>query len=412
MHIRSIMKRYGLRCRVIVVLLASALAPPTVEARPIPSRFVVERVVLLMRHGVRAPLNGEVPDDTRTAQAWPQWRTAESELTPHGAAALALLARYDRRWLPSLGVTRCPAAGSVRIWTNTSSRTIASGEAYAAALLPGCKIAIGHLADQQVDPIFEPLRAHATTLDPAQAIASIDRQTGGMDALVARHRTELALLDRVLGCNRGPCSPIEPAKVTASADGGGIDLTGAIRRTSGIAQVLLLQEAEGMPRKSVGWGRATPAVITRLGALHAALFDVFTRAPYMAARQASVLGYRIIATLTTEDVPRYDVMVGHDTNVTALAATLHVDLEAPGYARNDVAPGGALVIERLRERASGIRFVRLFYRAQPLAAIRALRRDVVLAPIPIPGCATQPCALDRFVAILKSRVVRPRSLDD
>jgi len=53
-------------------------------------------------------------------------------------------------------------------------------------------------------------------------------------------------------------------------------------------------------------------------------------------------------------------MVGHDTNVTALAAALHVDLKAPGFARNDVAPGGALVVERLRDTRSGERFIHLY----------------------------------------------------
>ncbi|KQN30335.1 glucose-1-phosphatase [Sphingomonas sp. Leaf34] len=398
------MRRIRILSRILRAVTLAGLSSGAIAA---PHGLELERVVILMRHGVRAPLSGEVPADTRTATAWPNWTVSEGRLTPHGASALILLARHDRRWLAPLGLAGCPAPGAVRIWTNTAERTIASGEAYAQGLAPGCDVRVGHLPGDRTDPIFEPLSAGATAFDPRQAIASIMRYTGGMDALVARHRPAIALLDRVLSCKDGACSPDSPAMLTPSADGRGIDLSGPIRATSGIAQVLLLQEAEGLPRAAVGWGRADPATIERLGALHAALFDVFTRSPYMAAHQASALGHRIVETLTAPTAPRLDVMVGHDTNVTALAAALGVDLDAPGFARNDVAPGGALVIERLRDRTSHARYVRVFYRVQSLAAIRALRPAVVVTPIAIPGC-TSLCPLDRFVARLGSRIAALR----
>jgi len=382
--------------------LLSAI-PTMTQAHPVPSGLRLERVVMVMRHGVRAPLSGEVPVTTRTAQPWPNWPVPQGQLTPHGASAIELLARHDRRWLASLALTRCPAAATVRIWTNTASRTIASGEAYAQGFAPDCRLTVGHLAEDRTDPIFEPLAAGATAFSPSQAIASIDRFTGGMAALVARHRPALALLDTVLGCGHGACSPVDPPSLVASTDRRGIELSGPIRAASGIAQVLLLEDAEGMPRRAVGWGRADPATIARVGALHAALFDVFTRSPYMAAHQASPLGHRIIDTLTAARAPRLDVMIGHDTNVTALAAALHVAIDATGFARNDVAPGGAMVIERLRDPRSGERFVRLYYRVQSLATIRALRPEVIATPLAVPGCAA-PCRLDRFVALLKSRI--------
>ena len=103
-----------------------------------PKALTLDRVVVLMRHGVRAPLDGEVPHGTRTAKPWPIWTTPESELTPHGAEALAAEARADRAdWIARGLLTEdCPVPGSIRIRTNSSSRTIASGEAYARALAP------------------------------------------------------------------------------------------------------------------------------------------------------------------------------------------------------------------------------------------------------------------------------------
>ncbi len=130
----------------------------------------------------------------------------------------------------------------------------------------------------------------------------------------------------------------------------------------------------------------------------------------MAAHQAGPLGRRILASLTAPAGPALDLLVGHDTNVTALAGVLRVDLVAKGYAANDVAPGGALVLERVRDTVTGRRGVRLLYRTQSPAALRTLAPGVDGVRLPIPGCTTAPgaiCPLDRFVTMLSGRLAPP-----
>lgn len=370
--------------------------------------LVVERAVLVMRHGIRAPLAEEVPEGTRTSSPWPGWPVAESKITPHGARALEIVARQDRQSLATRGLLPadgCPAAGEVRIWTNSSDRTIASGDAYARGLAPRCALEVEHRLVGEADPLFEPLRAHASRFDATTAIAEIDRHTGGMAALVRRHRADLILLDRVLGCApRRSCVPAAPAHLLAVDGGRSIQLEGPIRATSGIAQVLLLQYLEGMPRAKVGWGRVDEVMLRRLGALHAALFDVFTRPPYMAAHQAGALGNHILAALSAADGPRLEVLMGHDTNVTALAALLGVTLNAPGYATNDVPPGGAILLERVRDRRSGHSFVRASYRTQPPAALRTLGTATFLLPLRVKGCEAVLCSLETFSRLVYGRL--------
>ncbi len=384
---------FGALCAVAGLLIGSiaSAAPKRV--------LVVERAVLVMRHGIRAPLDGEVPLDTRTGAPWPAWPVAESRITPHGVHALERVAAYDRRLLAARGLLTpngCPA-GVVRIRSNSSDRTIASGQAYAEGLAPGCDLAIEHKPLGTADPFFEPLRARATAFDARAAIASINHETGGMAALARRHGAALARLDQVLGCTsveRG-CVPAGKPAVSASADGHDLVLAGPIRAASGIAQVLLLQEVEGLPRESVGWGRANPATIEQLGALHAALFAVYTHPSYMAAHQAAVLGREVLASLSSTG-PRLTVFMGHDTNVTALAAALRVDLKAPGYATNDVPPGGALLIERLRDASTGALFMRVSYRTQSPDTLRGLAESASLVALKIPGCASLLCPAATF----------------
>ena len=402
------------RSRALALLAAlSVAAPALAQIRPAQAPaarttgLTLDRVVGLMRHGVRAPLDGEVPHGTRTAKPWPRWTTPESHLTPHGAEALIAEARADRaKWVAQglLPVTGCPAEGAVRIWTNSASRTIASGEAYAQGLAPDCKLPVGHRAPGQVDPLFEPLRARATRFDAKAAVADINRFTGGMDALVARHREGLRLLDTVLGCGdpKG-CDPAGPARLTPSADGHGIDLSGPIRTASGTAQVLLLQYAEGLT-PSVGGVPVDGAMLARLGGLHVALFDVYSRSPYMAGHQSAAFGRHMLDALTAARGSQIDMLVGHDTNVTALAALLGFDLVAPGYATNDAAPGGAILIQRWHDR-QGQPFVTLSYRTQSPERIRSHAGTVTVTPVQVRGCPVgQPCPLDRFVTLMRERL--------
>ena len=142
----------------------------------------------------------------------------------------------------------------------------------------------------------------------------------------------------------------------------------------------------------------------RLGTVHAALFDVYSRSPYMAAHQSAAFGRHMIDALTAKDDAKLDMLIGHDTNVTALAALLGFDLVAPGYAVNDAAPGGAILIERWHD-AKDRAFVTVHYRTQSPEAIRAHAAAVSTRSVTVRGCPTHaPCPLDRFVRLFGERL--------
>jgi 4-phytase / acid phosphatase len=385
-------------------LLACALAAWAGASEAAAPR--VERVVMVMRHGVRAPIVGEAPEGTRTRDPWPTWPVPAEHLTPRGARALQILGRSDRTWFAKLGVLPargCPSRGQIRIWTNTAQRTISSGEAFAEGLAPGCDLPIGHRAAEEVDPLFEPLRAGVAPFDPAAAMASINAYTGGVDQLAARLKPELDELDRVLDCGApGGCQPEHPSSVRPAPDGRGIELTGPIRDASGTAQVLLLQYVEGVSPSGPRWRGIEPSSLKRLGALHAALFDVFTRPPYMTARQAGPLARRVLDSLASPTAG-VDVFMGHDTNVTALAAALGAPLAAPGYAIGDVPPGGALVLLRLVDDA-GRRWIQIRYQTQSPDALRLESRLVSRPVIGAWGRGGDATSLDEFERRLSEAV--------
>lgn len=402
-----------------LVLAMVIAATPALAAPPLR----LEKVVLLYRHGVRAPLDTEASLDGLAHPPLPEWPVAPSLLTDHGARALVEIGAWRRRAFVQAGLwtgSNCPGPDQLAIWTNTAARTIASGKALADGLAPGCPVAVGHLADGQTDPLFEPMHLGLSAFDGTAAVASAERYTGGTRAMTAPHVAELRALAQVIGCDTAaqPCElAADPGTIGISDDRRDIALTGAIRRYSGTAQVLLLQYLEGMPMAKVGWGRASATTLRQIAPLHAALFDVYARPPYMAARVAGPLARRIAATLRDPKAARVSVFMGHDTNIAAVAALLGVAVAAPGYAPGDPPPGGALMIEVLRDRV-GKRWVRLAFEAATPEQIRYLQPlSSTHRPghqaLRLPGCRTQPdfgagsglCPLPTLLHLIDSRAV-------
>ncbi|WP_058361596.1 histidine-type phosphatase, partial [Xanthomonas translucens] len=372
---------------------AGAQARPAQDAAP---QLQVEQVVMLFRHGVRAPLQGEAAAAALADRPWPLWDTPASLLTAHGRTGVQLSGDYTRQWLLREGVlpaTGCPAAGAVSVYANTDQRTIASAQILAEALAPGCGLQAGHQPQGSDDPLFRPVEAGAVDFDADAAVASIQRQTGGPGAVVAPYAKELRTMQQILGCSAKTCDfEHMPSSLSASANGRGIAMHGPLDLTSGTAEVLILQYTEGLPLDQVGWGRATRERIGVVSRLHALLFEIYARPQYMAARAGAPLARRVLDTLGVAHAPKLSVLVASDTHIAALSGLLDLHFHLPGFGQDDAPPGGALVLEQLRDVRSGQRYVRLRYQAQSLDQLRALtplslRKPPLLQTLRVPGCS-------------------------
>ncbi|MCC8619656.1 histidine-type phosphatase [Xanthomonas vesicatoria] len=335
----------------------------------------LERMVVVFRHGVRAPLQGEAAAAQYADQPWPHWSTPASLLTPRGRTAVRLSGEYLRQWLTQQALlprTGCPAPGSVSVWANTDQRTIDSGALLAGALAPGCGIVAGHREAGSNDPLFRPIEAGAVAFDAAAAVASIQRQTGGPAAVLHGHAAELQAMQQILGCTRTPCDFARmPSTLAPSANGRGLALGGPIDLTSGTGEVLLLQYADGLPLSEVGWGRATPERLAQVSRLHALLFDIYARPHYMAQRSGAPLAREVLQRFGNARAPRVSLFVGSDTHIAALSSLLGVHFHLPGYGADDPPLGGALLLGLWRQ-PDGTHVVRARYLAQSLDQLRTL----------------------------------------
>src|SRR5580698_6154199 len=120
------------------------------------NNLVIDKAVLLMRHGVRPPTHNPALDPAIAPDAWPVWAVPYGYLTPHGAQAFTLLGAYDREKLTAyklLPKSGCP--DGVTVYTDVDERTVKTGEAFVVGLAPGCDIAVNH-AVGHTDPLFSP----------------------------------------------------------------------------------------------------------------------------------------------------------------------------------------------------------------------------------------------------------------
>lgn len=399
----------------IAAAILLAWTGSTVEAQ---TGLRVDRVVMLMRHGVRSPTKAPPMPVKTAAEAWPDWPVKPGYLTPHGAEALRRLGEADRARFIADGVMPRTGCAALHIVADSDQRTIATADAWAAAVAPGCDVDITHRPQDVADPIFSPIGERAVAFDAETARRAVLADAGpdGIAGEERRLRPVLSRLDMILcGPARAGCGVAgEPSALAPVKPGSRPKLSGALDRASTVAQILLLEYAEGMPMRDVGWGRATAADIARASELHAVEFRLLARPRYVAAANMAGIAPLIRDALRDgrADAPGITMISGHDTNVASLAGLLGLHWQVPGLAADDPSPGGAIVFERLVD-GSGHRYVRAVYRSQTLDQMRLLTRfDGATRPyravIPIATCNARGvrglCTLEAFETLMTAGV--------
>jgi 4-phytase/acid phosphatase len=421
--------RAGLCAFAIASLAACATtndaAPVSASAAP-SGALRLERVVFVMRHGIRPPTKDPARGDNYARDPWPSWPVDWGLLTPRGEAGIRLLGEADRidyvrrGLLPAQG---CLPEGAIVAKASAKQRAIRTGEAYVETLLPGCGVAVVHPEREgPEDWVFHPLDSGPADFDGAEALRQAEALAppGGIEAEAAARRGEIELLARVLGCgaNEGqptpgsldPCTLVNVPSRLAGNPHDRPDLEGPLGIGSTVSQTFLLEYLEGKPMSEVGWDRVTREEIERLLIFHPVKFRYENGSRLVARRAAGPLVREMQAALGAPEGPRFMLLFGHDTNVADIGSLLGLTWQVPSYPRDDIPPGGALGFELLSG-ANGHRYVRAFFRAQTMDQLRNQERLDPAAPgyriyLSIPGCDAgggdpAPCPLERFDAIVE-----------
>lgn len=417
--------RFRIHLLFLLALLASAPVFPSVgalaQSEPTGDSQLVFALVL-SRHGVRSPTKDVSHYAKYAADPWPAWSVPPGYLTDHGYKQMVVMGKYYHDAFAAEGLS--PAPGAVYLYADSSERTIKTGEALAEGLAGLPASAVHHLPQDTTDPIFE------TGKPDGDALAAIGGRIGGdTKELIDLYEPEFDLMTAALGNDAVQSKAASPG---ASMD----SLSGPLSTASTLAEIFILEYAEGMP---AGWGRLTKARIGQIDRLHTLDFELKDRTLPLARAQAADQLRRIANTLLlhasstaaglkasdpvygTGDNPLV-VVVGHDNQMASVGGLLHADWLARDFAWDDIPPGGGMVFElRLRagadpKSADGY-VVRVYFVSQTLDQMRNLTplspagESPSISPMFIPGAslAGDPhfdCPLTAFSTVV-DRAVAP-----
>jgi 4-phytase / acid phosphatase len=431
----------------LCVLTPASIAPSALaEEAASPGKLV--KVVMLSRHGVRAPIPRHDELASWTASPWPFWycgatpdtmkRCGSGELTPRGRTLAKQMGTYYRNYLAELlPVDRCPDASEVFFWVDVVERTEDTGLALLRGFRPEhCDTKkFFHKAPTPTDPIFHPVTAGGRCkLDPDRARREIlTLASGSLSNVVQELELELKLAQHTLQCCQKdlcrttsiktclpPTTPPNTCTLTSHLQScivgqpentpTQVHLGGALRVASTFAEILLLEYANGFPLFEVGWGRITREQMTAVFRVHTEAFRLEQRTPYVAKLQGSMLLRKMLLALKSESdggtgtAPpgaKFVAYVGHDTNIANVAGMLNLSWLQAGYQENQTPPAGALIFE-LRQTDGGVR-VYAYYAAQSLDDMHhGTATSATRTPVPITGCPDGvSCTLDEFARLVR-----------
>jgi 4-phytase / acid phosphatase len=423
---RHLISSRPLRAAVIAAVFISNAAPA--------ADYELLSTVIVSRHGVRSPIAGTSSLASIAADPWPSWPVPPGHLTPRGAELARLLGVYYRDYYVAQGLLPaqgCPPPGAIFAWADVDQRTRVTAQSLLDGMFPDCGLRPGYRVDAKADPLFHPTRAGICRIDPARARQAVLARIGGnFRTVLSTHQRELAAMQSVLKCcapamcrasaAAAPCALGDLPTAIVGSDHR-IRLSGPIAIGSTAAEIFLLEYAQGLPSQEVAWGRAaSPEAMRPLWRLHTLQFDLMQRTPYLAARQASALVNRVVATLresidgNASPGRKLSLFVGHDTNLASIGGMLGMHWALPSYLPDQTPPAGALHFELLRDRGSGSYAVRVSYIAQRLEQMRELvqldrSRPPERATATIAGCPANDdgsCAWATFEALASKTIDR------
>ncbi len=394
--------------------------------------------VYLSRHGVRSPTDKLARYNGYSSARWPAWDVPPGYLTAHGFELMKLFGAYDRAQLAGEGLlsaSGCADAGRVTFYADSDQRTRETGKALAEGLFPGCAVAVEGRPQGVHDPLFHPLSAGVSRGDSSLSVAAIAGRIGGNPAnLTAAYHAQLAALDHLLAtCGAGSATPTSrtslfaiPASLSAGKGDRLAKLHGPLDTASTLTEILLLEYTQGMSASNVGWGCVDGAKLRSLMTLHAAAEDFNDRTPAIARIGAANLLHQIgislqqavtgkpVAGALAKPSGRALFLIGHDTNLANVAGLLHLNWIADGR-RDGTPPGGALVFELWRNRASGNDSVRVYFTTQTLEQMRqgstlTASDPPQRVPVFLPGCSREDfsCSWPAFEqTLLQAAAPRP-----
>lgn len=427
------MKKYflmaGLACASTLPMMAFAAdAQQAVKPPKATARYVLDKVVVVSRHGVR-PQTDSAKLEKATGRKWPEFTVEDGQLSGHGYTGITLQAAYQLDQWKRAGLhigNSCPRGTDLFAWSSASQRTRATAQAYLDGMFPGCGLRAGYKKGPDKDPIFKSAKMNLSVPDSAKARKEIMANIGSFGK-VARHYQPYVdrLRAAVCGTKPGDCDFLNQQWSLEEPEPGKFKLKGPLSSGPNIGETIRLQYSEGLPIADVAFGNGrTPKDVAELSALHAAKYDLVSYTPELARHGGTVMMSQLVKALQTGTdhsspkealAKRIVLFVGHDTNIAQIKTMLDFGWKQGEYPAGDIPPGGSLTFERYYDKVTHRYFVRTSFSSMTMNQWRNLQRPTARNPMlttdfNMRGCFKSDvgvlCPVDKMVNRMKSLEVK------
>lgn len=413
---------------------AAASAPvasdSSAAALSVPRGWTLQGVVVLSRHGLRAPIEPVKDLDKLTVARWPDYGVPTGYLLPQGYKRAVTLGKFYRLYYTAAGLfpggsRYCPTGADARFHFDPDGqgdpgggvqRVRETAQALARGMFPGCDVRVS-----KVENTF------GASCSAPHALRASRLFVGGSWAAVAdgELKRPLALMSKALGpfqeSSCGEPDGIETDKGTTLSD---YDATktdpGPINCADELSENFLMQYEAGFPIGEVAFGRLGTgkqlvAKLKTVNEIHALNFAAGNMPPYIARRGSSNLASAILDTVNDiangdPGTPRFTVLVGHDNDLLNVGGMLGSTWTVPSYNENQTPPAGAMIFEVWRTNGGPV--VRSLYVAQKIEQMRQNEKLTLASPpgaarMPVAGCdgPAGSCALKQFSSRLTKMIL-------
>lgn len=323
-------------------------------------KYQLEKVVILSRHNVRAPLSKKGSDlYNLTPHKWNDWSSNAGELSSLGGSLETVMGQYFRKYLIKQRLFKeneQPAASTVRFYANSMQRTIATAQYFSSGFLPVANVKIEHKYKlNTMDPVFSPQLSFTNKRFKKESLTEIAKMGGkkGFSGIEENLQPNYKLLAKVLDLKDS-----DKAKKEGYSNFPTNDLkvhlklhneptaTGSLQLATTASDALVLQYYEEADSKKAGFGKnLTAKQWEDIAHIKDVYGNVLFAAPAVAENVAHPLLKEIKHDLSNNS-QKFVFLCGHDSNITSVLAALNFKQYALPESIEKTTPiGGKLVME-------------------------------------------------------------------
>lgn len=353
------------------LVLAGLFLLPTIGVAQTPrnkdfkDKYQLKEAVVLSRHNIRSPLSDSKSALGRiTPHEWNKWTAGKSELTLRGGVLETQMGQYFRKWAVDAGLfpeNYVPTADDLNVIANSMQRCIATAQYFASGFMPVGGVEVNHrFTPSKMDPLFNPQLTKVSPEFIAEAMKQINAM-GGKKGIVGINEAiapDYAMIIDVLDIEDSPMAK-EKDPYLDCLDNYNTEIVfekfkepslksgSALKELNSASDAFILQYYEQPDTLKAAFGHnLTRKDWEKIAHVKDTYQDVLFTAPIVATNVAYPLVQYMYDELRSPD-RKFTFLVGHDSNLSAVATALGVEeYELPNAIEKKTPIGSKIVVEK------------------------------------------------------------------